>query len=70
MGRVLFLFRQVTTLQPRAILFWDMGRVAHGLERKHGGDERSSSAATGAPDESGARIFCARKRFPRARDQE
>lgn len=23
-GRVLFLFRQVTTLQPRAILFWDM----------------------------------------------
>jgi tetratricopeptide (TPR) repeat protein len=23
-GRVLFLFRQVTTLQPRSILFWDM----------------------------------------------
>jgi hypothetical protein len=23
-GRLLFLFRQVTTLQPRAILFWDM----------------------------------------------
>ena len=23
-GRVLFLFRQVTTLQPRAVLFWDM----------------------------------------------
>jgi hypothetical protein len=23
-GRVLFLFRQVTTLQPRALLFWDM----------------------------------------------
>jgi hypothetical protein len=23
-GRVLFLFRQITTLQPRAILFWDM----------------------------------------------
>ena len=23
-GRVLFLFRQVTTLQPRAILFWEM----------------------------------------------
>src|SRR6266446_832251 len=23
-GRVLLLFRQVTTLQPRAILFWDM----------------------------------------------
>jgi uncharacterized protein HemY len=23
-GRVLWLFRQVTTLQPRAILFWDM----------------------------------------------
>ncbi|MEY2481118.1 MAG: hypothetical protein QOI04_2045 [Verrucomicrobiota bacterium] len=23
-GRVLFLFRQVTTLQPRAILFWDI----------------------------------------------
>src|ERR1043166_6873857 len=23
-GRVLFLFREVTTLQPRAILFWDM----------------------------------------------
>ncbi len=24
-GRVLFLFRQVTTLQPRAVLFWEMG---------------------------------------------
>src|SRR5256886_16838179 len=23
-GRVLLLFRQITTLQPRAILFWDM----------------------------------------------
>jgi hypothetical protein len=23
-GRVLFLFRQITTLQPRAVLFWDM----------------------------------------------
>src|ERR1700682_5552332 len=23
-GRVLLLFRQVTTLQPRAVLFWDM----------------------------------------------
>src|SRR5947208_1401280 len=23
-GRVMFLFRQVTTLQPRAVLFWDM----------------------------------------------
>src|SRR5450755_4716411 len=23
-GRVLLLFRQVTTLQPRALLFWDM----------------------------------------------
>src|SRR5205085_1095268 len=33
------------------------GRVAHGLERKHGGVERSSSTAPGPSHQSGARIF-------------
>ena len=38
-GRVLLLFRQVTTLQPRAILFWDMAAWHMAWNAEHRCDE-------------------------------
>src|SRR5256885_6695438 len=46
------------------------GGVAYGLERERGRDERSIAAAARSAGESATRIFLARQRFPRTRDQK
>ena len=69
-GRVLLLFRQVTTLQPRALLFWDMARLAHGVECERRGLERPHAAAPRAARQSATRIFRARPRLPGTRNQK
>ena len=70
-GRVLLLFREATTLQPRSILFWDMAAWHMAWN--------ASVAALHDPNLSLTRrlrrkaadgIHRARERFPRARDQE
>jgi hypothetical protein len=61
-GRVLFLFRQVTTLQPRAILFWDMAAWHMGWN--------ASTAALNDPHQprQALRIKAAREYFALGKD--
>ena len=47
-GRMLLLFRHITTLQPRVLPILGHGGVAHGLERERSRHERSKPAAPGA----------------------
>jgi len=53
-GRILLLFRHITTLQPRVLLFWDTAAW-----------HMAWNASVAAASQSAARIFCPGKGFPR-----
>ena len=69
-GRVLLLFREATTLQPRSILFWDMAawHMAWNASVAALHDPFQPNDALRA--QGAARIFRPREGFPRTRDQE
>ena len=69
-GRMLLLFRQITTLQPRVLLFWDTAAWHMAWNASVAAMNDTKPAASGAASKSAARIFRARQRFPRTRNKK
>jgi hypothetical protein len=72
-GRVLLLFRQATTLQPRAVLFWDMAAWHMAWNASVAALNDCAQPRPTAPSsshQSATGIFRSRPGFPRARNRE
>ena len=70
MGPRPLLFRQVTTLQPRSVLFWDMAAWHMAWNASVAAMNDPTQPRHGVARQGGAGIFRPRQGFPRARDRK